>query len=148
MGATPLVVKETIEVEMADNSTYRGTITSDHWLLPSWLNHRGVEHNKKYGVFIRLPFNDFDSELVPFRLLPGHNLRTHGPTFAQIRFKDFEYYTASNFQLFHVHEVHLDDLDNYAPDNHIYITMPGGPVYSARLNRPFHIDAVNFGANQ
>lgn len=134
---------------MTDNSTFRGELIYYSWRIPDWMQPGGAERTSNYHAFMRMPFNiNFKSELFPLHPLPGHDPSVHGPTYAEIRVERNYYYTASKFQLYPVNVFHLAERHNFPPINHIYITMPGGPVYSALLNRPFHINAIDVGPNQ
>lgn len=129
----------TIAVRMEDNSTYRGAIETVcysgvcHWMLPG-----EAKSTSNYCAFIRLRTQlsgseHFESTLIPLGPLPGHDRHHDRPAFAELRLEYNEYYTASNFQLYPITRRHLP------PINHIYITMPGGPVYSSSLSPPLPI---------
>lgn len=149
---SPIVLPYTVEVRMADNSTFRGNVWAEHDDLPKWMKPGGAERMRisrcLYRVLVILPNNNhFCSRLIPHDPRPGHDPRIHFPEYAEIRFKHDEYYTASNFQEYPI-DVYNHFRENMSLINHIYVTKLGFPVYRSPLNRPFHINAVNFGPNQ
>ncbi|XP_033217425.1 uncharacterized protein LOC117173136 [Belonocnema kinseyi] len=129
----------TIGVKMSDNSTYRGAIETIFYSgVCQWMQPGEAATTRNYLAFIRLRTQlsnseHFSSKLVPFYPRRGHEPWHDHPTFAELRLEHNEYYTASDFQLYIIGDLHLP------PINRIYIKNPGGLIYSSPLNPPQHI---------
>ncbi|XP_033217361.1 uncharacterized protein LOC117173087 [Belonocnema kinseyi] len=124
--------RDIVEVKMEDNSSYRGSIDPMAFgMARTWLNPSRTANITSYHVYVRLFTNhQYKSELIPVNVLSGHDPRQHRPTYAELRYIDDEYYTASDFQLYHY------DPQELPPICRIYVIMPGGSVYSSSLDSP------------
>lgn len=127
---------------MQENSTFYGILVEVNELsIPPWLTPEegDADHNFSY-LFIRIANCNFFSFLRGQRVLPGFNSAVHGPRSVKMNIRHGQFYTADLFEVYHVEEHNhqsANEQNNFPGDfplnDHIYITMHLGNVYSSPL---------------
>lgn len=135
-GGLPEYLPENqISVEL-DKFTYIGTIKKERYeTIPLWMQPHDPLHVGAHFVFIRTAWNDHYEGTVYKTIRPGLLYSdAPGPVSAEIHIENNVYFTTADFRKYVIPTRQNYLYDNYfSVKNHIYLTIPGGPVYFATL---------------
>ncbi|XP_033231199.1 uncharacterized protein LOC117182206 [Belonocnema kinseyi] len=139
----------TIFVEMGDGTTFEGNMhPMSEELIPNWMQPNGARYHDQISAFIRTAKEPKEPEYTghtgtllrrsnrPSKFSEPYPYGTDGPVYAQMRLGGAlktKYFTAKSFQKYLPTRFHFLHFPCFPPTNQIYITRPGGPVYTARL---------------
>lgn len=139
----------TIFVEMGDRTTFEGHMNPMcETIIPNWMQPNGARYYDKMSAFIRTGKDAKDPQYTghttillqrsnrPAKFAEPFPYGTDGPVYVEIRLGGAlktQYFTAKSFQKYLPTRFHFLHFPSLPPSNQIYITRPGGPVYTARL---------------
>lgn len=125
---------------MRDGCTFDGPLVKfPESKIPFWM-YRGGENPVVHLVFLRIGDRQFVSMLQTLHVFTDHDPTHHGrPMSVQINIGNTQFYSANFFQVYNVNEHDHQDANenspgNFPPNNHIYIIVPRGHVYSSSLH--------------
>lgn len=126
----PVMPPDSVTVEMTDGSMYGRLIYKMRELEqpPLWME--GRLDPKDHFAYIHFENNHrfSTSGCLNFLFaLPGHAPLLNGPKKAYLRIGEKNYFSTTRFENFHL------QMTNFDRSNHIFVTMPRGPILSAKL---------------
>lgn len=139
LDAARALAPNTIFVAMRDMSDFKGEIYMpdqpvEFRTIPDWMQPGEAEFATQVSAFIRLASNEhFEAVLDPINAPEHHDPHPHGPVICEILLGDSHFFTTEPFEVYQPTHVHHHELPYYPPANRVYITMRGGPIYSAIL---------------
>lgn len=118
----------------------RSESLEDFITIPTWMQPGEAEFSTGVFAFIRLTSGEhFEGALFPKTGPENHDPHPHGPVICEIRIGEFQLFKTEPFELYVPTHIHYPELPCYPPPNRVYITMRGGPIYSAVLLAPHQL---------